>query len=473
MSDLRGLLGLLILLTAPAGAGENFPLGPLGATAEVQAGWAHAVIVKVQPDGPAARAGLAPGDSITSAAGQSFEAHSPSVNAGGRGPQKGLGEAVDDALRSHESDGAPQVLSLGIEREGEPLELEVELPHRPALSGERASEGRRSLRAAAARQLLASRAGHGAWDSPVGLSGDRVTSAWAVIALLAHGDPDQTEQVDRAVSWLRGPEGRAWLPEDFSKGPDNLGNWALTATAVALAEHDHARGTDEHEELLSHICEGLVARMTDEGRFGHDVTVGYGGKGFNVVNTLSHLAWAAAHRRGVPIDEPACSKSLEEVKRSIDPDHGVRYWTMKDTGTGDASLRTASMAVALQLVGREPALSEGFVGYLSKHAPRTREAHAVGSLGMLLAAPALRGHSREAWESFIEEWRWYLTLMWGHDDRLHYIGGKGNNGGDSYLGMDKIAAVIALQLLSADDGRLMMHHRHSKALGSGPPDEER
>ena len=39
--------------------------------------------------------------------------------------------------------------------------------------------------------------------------------------------------------------------------------------------------------------------------------------------------------------------------------------------------------------------------------------------------------------------------------------------------MDKIAAVIALQLLSADDGRLMMHHRHSKALGSGPPDEER
>jgi hypothetical protein len=455
-------LPLLLAASAALVPGERFPLGPLGATAEVEAGSSHAVLVQIDENGAAARAGLQVGDRLDAVAGQAFPAHGASIDDGGRGPQKCLGEAIDAACIRSAEEAAEQTeprLRFGVLRGEEKLELELAFPWRPALSGPRRSEGRRALRSVAAAQLLERRAQHGAWDSPVGLSGDRVISAWATLALLAHDDPAQREAVDAAALWLKGPKGRAWLPDDYSKGPDNLGNWALTSAAVALAEHDRARESKVHQAVLEHIASGLAARMGPEGRFGHDVSVGYRGKGFNVINTLSHLAWASAADRGVTLDETAWKKSLEQIRLSVDPNHGVRYWTMGGTGTGDASLRTASMAIALHLCGREPVLAEGFVRYLDTHAPRTREAHAVGSLGMLLAAPALRADSLATWERFVEEWRWYLCLMWDADRRLHYIGGKGNNGGDSYLGFDLVAAVIALQVLACEDAPLAIHRK--------------
>ena len=39
---------------------------------------------------------------------------------------------------------------------------------------------------------------------------------------------------------------------------------------------------------------------------------------------------------------------------------------------------------------------------------------------------------------------------------IGYVG-KGNNGGDSYLGFDLVAAVIALQLLACEDAPLAIH----------------
>jgi len=51
----------------------------------------------------------------------------------------------------------------------------------------------------------------------------------------------------------------------------------------------------------------------------------------------------------IPIDNKIWDLSIEQIRRSIDPNGGVRYWTLKNTGTGDASLRTSSMALALGL----------------------------------------------------------------------------------------------------------------------------
>ena len=448
---------LAIGLVAPAHVlgGESFPLGPLGATARVEAGSAVAVVEAVAPDGPAARAGLRVGDELVAAEGVAFAPHTASVDDGGRGPQKALGEAVDAACVRAEA-GEVATVALEVKRGGASEALDVRFPRRPPLHGPDRAEGRAALRAAAARQLLSSQGAEGFWNAPVGLSADRVTTAWAVIALLAEGDPAHAEAVDRAAAWLRGPEGRGWLPDDYSKGPDNLGNWAISSTMVALAEHDHAREERAHRELLAHLGAGLVARMTEEGRFGHDVTVGYGGKGFNVINALAHLGWAMADTVGVPIDEDAWDRSFAQVEASVDPNGGVRYWTIAGTGTGDASLRTGAMALALLVRDREPELRGRFVRYLDAHAPRTREAHAVGSLGMLVAAPALARADADAYERFLEEWRWYLALAWGPDDRIRYIGGKGNNGGDSYLGFGDMACVIALQLLASEHGRLRM-----------------
>lgn len=450
---------VVVLLAAAAALAprpqERFPLGSLGGAATVTAGEARAVVVAVDAGGPAAGAGLAEGDAIVAVGGETFVPHTPNVDDGGAGPQRALGEAFDDA-----GDGADEVartLVLTVERDGEQRELRVTLPPRPALGGARRAEARAALRAAAAAQLLAARhPEHGHWDSPVGLTGDRVITAWAIVALLAHGDAAHRDAIDAAVAWLRGPDDEAWLPDDLSKGPDSLGNWALAATSIALAEHHAATGDDRDPPVIARCNEALASRMDAEGRMGHDVQVGYGGKGFNVINAQAQLAWAIGSRVGVPIDEDAWKKSHAQLAASIDENGGVRYWTIPGTGTGDASLRTGCLALALSLTGRDPELHARLVRYLDAHAARAREAHAVGSLGMLVQAPALRAVDPEAYERFLAEWRWYFALMRGPDDRVHYIGGKGNNGGDSYLGFDRVACVISLQLLATGDGRLLM-----------------
>ncbi|MGA0868480.1 MAG: DUF6288 domain-containing protein [Planctomycetota bacterium] len=448
----------LLALSASGAAQERFPLGVLGAEATVTAGEARAVVVSGAANGAGARAGLAPGDAVIAIDGVAFPQHSNRVDDGGTGPQRSLGEALDSACDRDEG----RHLTLRVSRAGGgaeeavELDLRVDLPRRPGLGGEHAAEARAAMRAAAAAQLLRTRHEGGHWDSPVGLTGDRVLTAWAIVALLAHGDPEHADAIDRATAWLRGPDHLAWLPEDLGRGPDGLGNWALAFTSVAMAEHHHATGDEADLAVIARCNRALASRMDAEGKMGHDVQVGYSGKGFNVVNAMSQLAWAVGARVGVSFDDAAWSLSLDQLAASLDPNGGVRYWTMKGTGTGDASLRTSSLCAALSLTGQRPELRQTLFGYLDAHASRAREAHAVGSLGMLVQAPALFAVDRAAYDRFLAEWRWYFALMRGPDDRITYIGGKGNNGGDSYLGFDKIAAVLALHLLAVGDGRLLI-----------------
>ena len=281
---------------------------------------------------------------------------------------------------------------------------------------------------------------------------DRWITAWALVALLESGVDPADEQVLSAARWLSGPDEHAWVNDDpLTKGPDNLGNWAIAATCVALAEHDLARGTQEWRPTLERCAAALAARCSEEGRYGHDVVTGYGGKGLNVINCLAHLAWERCEATGASIDRAAWDRSLESLRASLDTNGGVRYWTMKGTGTGDATLRTASLALALGRAEEAAELNRSLLDYLERHPARAREAHAMGTPGLMLTPHALATRSPEAREAFLEEWRWYLALMRGPDDRLHYIGGKGNNGGDSYLGFGQVAAVTAL-LLVAEPG---------------------
>ncbi|MCH2177515.1 MAG: DUF6288 domain-containing protein [Mariniblastus sp.] len=435
---------------------ENFPLGILGGTGRVTPNLAHIEIVAVLDGSPAHQAGLQTGDQINGIAGHSFPPHSNQVDQGGSGPQRVLGEALDEI--ADRQDEVARNLILNIQRPGEggpsTLEITCSLPYR---AGVLEASGRQQLIDRAADHLRRTCLPQGYWNSPVGLTGDRVLTAWATVALQSLGKADDREALQRCRTWLRGPEGRSWVPDNaLQKGPDNLGNWALTASVVALVEGCQGQPDADEKRAIQVICSALRQRMDAEGRFGHDVTTGYGGKGFNVINTLAHLAWAMGSQAGVPIDESSWNRSLEQVRQSVDPDGGVRYWTMKNTGTADASLRTSSMALGLAIAGQEDELVEGFSNYLDQHAARTREAHAVGSMGMILAPAVLWRHDRAAYQRFLQEWRWYLSLMQDHRGQITYIGGKRNNGGDSYLGTDRIACVIAIMLLSPTDGKLIL-----------------
>jgi hypothetical protein len=75
---------------------------------------------------------------------------------------------------------------------------------------------------------------------------------------------------------------------------------------------------------------------------------------------------------------------------------------------------------------------------------------------MMLAPAALWRHDPVAYQQFLREWQWYLNLMQDHEGKLTYIGGKRNNGGDSYLGTDRIACVIAIMMLSPPDQQLIL-----------------
>ncbi|MBL6721199.1 MAG: hypothetical protein ISQ08_07285 [Planctomycetes bacterium] len=436
------------LLLAPlTAAGERFPLGALGGTGEVEVGEAWVRVHEVQEGSPLALAGVQVEDRLVGLGGVPLPPHGKGVDAGGDGPQRALGLALDGACAVEDAEA--RVLRFSVVRGEEALQLTARLPHRPALGAEDPGPAREALRAAAAAQLRKGQRLVGKWEAPVGLTGDRWITAWALVALLEAGAEPDDEQLAQAARWLAGPDEQAWVNDDpLTKGPDNLGNWALAATCVALAEHDLARGMHEWKPTLERCAAALAARCSEEGRYGHDVITGYDGKGLNVINCLAHLAWERCEAAGAAIDRAAWDRSLASLRASIDPNGGMRYWTMKGTGTGDATLRTASLALALGRAGEGDEFLGTLLDYLERHPARAREAHAMGTPGLMLTPHALATRSPEARQAFLEEWRWYLALMRGPDDRLHYIGGKGNNGGDSYLGFGQVAAVTALMMLA-------------------------
>ncbi|MEC9476975.1 MAG: DUF6288 domain-containing protein [Planctomycetota bacterium] len=451
MKSTTFLLSMLIVASTTM-ASEQFPIGILGGRGEVKAGSPLLSIISVDPGSPASTAGLQKGDQIQGINGTPFSNHSNKIDDGGNGPQRELGEALDHW--ASQADGQ-RTFTIDLIRDEKSTVLEVSLPFRHSLSSE---EGRQLLIANACKQLIKTRTGTGYWNSPVGLTGDRVLSAWALVALLSCDIAENRQAIDQAAVWLRGPEGKSWIPDDpLKKGPDNLGNWAISATAVALSEHRIATGDEQNDPVIKRCCNALRARMSPEGLFGHDVVPGYNNKGFNVINTLSQLAWAMGSEAGVVLDEDSWSRSIAQIRQSIDPNGGIRYWTMKGTGTGDASLRTSSMALALSIANQEAELAQKLGNYLATHPQRTREAHAVGSMGMMLAPSALWRLDREGYRNFIQEWRWYLSLMHRPDGSLHYVGGKRNNGGDGYLGKNRIGCIIAIMILAPPGEQLRLH----------------
>ncbi len=445
-----------LLVPSLLGASERFPLGILGAHGEVEPGSSLITIVSIQKGSPADQAALQLNDRISGIAGTPFNPHTKKVDDGGSGPQKSLGEFLDLTASKTSSDDRKFQLDIfrGEEEKNLALQITCQLPMRPRVLE---SEGKKQLQTQAANQLGKTISPKGYWDSPVGLTGDRVLTAWATVALIASGRQQDLAVAEIAHRWLTGPQQQSWIPDNpLEKGPDNLGNWAITSTVIALVEYCGGNPDKDLQTVLERNCNALKSRMDPTGLFGHDVVPGYNKKGFNVINTLSHLAWAMGQKAKIPIDNKIWDLSIEQIRRSIDPNGGVRYWTLKNTGTGDASLRTSSMALALGLKKSDEKMLDRLSSYLDQYNSRTREAHAVGSLGMILAPAALWRHDKEAYQRFVSEWRWYLALMQDHKGEIHYIGGKGNNGGDSYLGKNRIACIIALMILSPPDEKLIL-----------------
>ena len=417
---------------AKKGDFARFPLGLLGGTAEVLADRAAIEVLSVQDGAPAQRAGLRKGDWILSIDGAEPPVHTRDINAVA-GPMKALG----DAIRGHAGE---QPLTLGIRRGADAQTLEVTLPAAP------------DFYAGVVEDLLRTRRKNGSWRANTGEDASRYTTALCGLALLGYGDPAHRPALAKVAAYLAGPKRRAHLGDSLLE-PAGLSNWFLTMSGIYLAEYVLATGDEQWLPTIQLLCDALAARQTEQGRYGHGIKVGYGGKGLNIINTHAHLLWALAERAGCTIDEGAWRRSLAEIQESTGKNGGVRYWTL-NTGYWDACARTGQMALALSLRGEQPALMARMAGYLEQHSARMREAHATGSIGMIFGSAALRRIDAAAWQRHAEGWRWYHALMQQPDGSAGYVGGKRNNGGDHYLNKQHIANAIAGVMLACERGLL-------------------
>ena len=435
-----------------------FPLGGIGGRGEVLAGESTIKVLGVAKDGPGAVAGLRVGDVVVTIAGEKAPRHSRDINVGGRGPMELLGRAVAKSEAS-----ASGRLGLVVRRGDATLELSVVLPRRGSFSASYPTNCKTSLRFydGICRQLLRSRRKDGLWRSRTGEDATRYVSALCGLALLGRGQRRHLPALERVAKRLAGPKRRGYVSDDFSK-PAGLSNWFICASGIYLAEFVLATGDTSYLPTLQHLCDCMVARQTDNGKYGHGLTAGYKGRGFNAINTHAHLLWALAERAGCKIDGAAWTRSLAEIRKSTGKNGGVRYWTAQ-TGYWDAAARTGQMALALDLRDQAPELAARMAGYLDKHHLRMREAHAMGSIGMIFGTAALRRLRPDAWRRHMDSWRWYLSLMRKPNESAAYIGGKRNNGGDHYLRQAHVAQAIAGLMLASGLGKLHLCGNEAKS----------
>lgn len=427
----------------------SFALGPLGGRAEVFADRPQIVVVATTPDGPGATAGLAAGDTIVAIGGRELPPHSRDIDQLD-GPMRALGDAIDACERI----GAP--LQLTIERADARVPLEVPFVRRGRLDPCDLRPGSKARRFydGICEDLLRTRRSDGSWQARTGENAQRYVTALCGLALLGRGDPADRTALREVADYLAGPHRRGHTSADMMQ-PAGLSNWFVTMSGVYLSEYVLATGDDEFVPTIQHLCDCMVRRQSPEGRYGHGIHTGYSGRGFNIINAHVHLLWALAERAGCRIDEAAWDRSLAEIERSVGDNGAVRYWTL-ETGYWDASARTGMMAIALSVRGERPTLARRMASYLRGHSARMREAHAMGSIGMIFGTAALRRLDAYGWCEHLDGWRWYLDLMRAPDDSAGYVGGKRNNGGDHYLGEEHVANAIAGMIFATAEGKLHM-----------------
>ncbi len=429
-----------------AGDFAHSPLGPLGGRGEVVAGEATILVLELSESGPGANAGLQKGDVITAADGATFPSHSRDINHI-NGPLAALGNAIENAEANSGQ------LELSILRNGGESQVTVSIPRLGVMNlYDPKNQKAQNFYQGICADLLKTRRADGAWKSNTGEDATRYVTALCGLALLGRGNPDDLPALKKIAVLLAGPKRLGYVSEDLME-PAGLSNWFITMSGIFLSEYVLATGENQWLPTIQHLCNCLAKRQTEIGRYGHGITVGYGGKGFNIINTHAHLLWALADRAGCAIDEEAWQRSFSEIKKSTGENGGVRYWTL-ETGYWDACARTGQMALALSLANKAPGLRKSMGNYLQEHHRRMREAHAMSSIGMIFGTAALRRVNPKGWKQHMDSWLWYLTLMRQPNGSAEYIGGKRNNGGDHYLGKPHLANAIAGLILGSRLGHL-------------------
>ncbi len=395
-------------------------LGILGAAGNIQVKHKEIVITAIQNAGLLSAAGLKLGDKVIGANGKEFEELTNEPLDGGKGPQEGLGYAIQNCLKSKSP------LELSILRGSQMLKLKITIPAlRPFSKTYPENCPRSDIMLDAFCQYLRDTAG------PDVVWGHRwVTSTACGLCLLANGDKKDSSLLKKLA--------QRFCSEFSDFKSQGFHSWNVVYTGTYLCEYYLATGDTSVLPTIKLICDDLVKRVNEKGRSGHGYEVGYDGDGINIITTHILLVWSLAGKCGVPCDTAAFERAYKhcvfcQVENGGDAG-AIGYG--KGSNSWDACARTGLFALAMGISGKDKDKGQFAATYIENCTKRVRENHTNCAMGFLWAPATLSMHKPKAYRSFMDYWSWFYELCNRADKDampVWYIGSKRNNGGDEYL----------------------------------------
>ena len=417
---------------------QQFPMGPIGGTMEVQFGTSEAKIVDLSPHGPGAMGGLKIDDVLIGVNDAPFTPYSKASDAGGDGLPYHLGLAI---LKS-QSIGTP--LELVIKRDGKKQAVRIaftrlaDFPADEELTIESFQDSKRytQLLELSANWLARAQNSQGAFSKKKGA----YSNAFAALALLSTGDK----------RYRRRPKLTAdrFVAECSEQVPSS--NWHTTAIGIYLSEYYLATGDESVKPAIKACCDAVAKRLAPEtGRLGHNGgKLPYGGKALLITSAHAHLMWALAEHAGIQTEKGVWDLSYKSVAAGIGKKGNVGY-NLSVRGSYQSMARTGCMATALLLAGKNEKDLQGMNQWMEANYKRCGNCHAVASMGYIFGFAGLKNCSPEACGQNLSYYRWMYALVQPYDEShgAYYIGKRGNFAGDGYLNQRVVANYVTVLTL--------------------------
>lgn len=414
-------------------------------------------ICRVEPDGPADKAGLRRGDLVTAIEGVPLAASSiaPGWDWWRDSHEARLGRALERALLAQDSK-----LRLTILREGAQLEIALapEVLAKKKWREESQLLTRGPLDAALREDLIAWVANHqnrnGGWPKS-----DVVNAALGGLALLGTRDKAHREAIERCQAFLlqKNPK-----PSEMT----GLAYWSIAFHGWFFAEHYLATG-DEHSLAWVREAVEWLPTTTHPSKWGTQA-FGHGPSGLPyddkaLTAPAAHLLVLDALARRCGVD----SRVWEHIQPYMehawsDPaqdGHGGMGYNGSHRDRDEFWSRSGLTALAEELRGGENHMRRALTAFMVERHPWMLNSHAYGEPGGALGLLGLAVVDRPAFELILPQYRWRFLNAWQPGYGLRW---STPHMGSPYMGEDEIMN-LAYALLAAVETRGLV-------LAGGAPD---
>ncbi len=451
-------------------------MGPVGGKFRVQPGTPYLKVQSVTAGAPGATAGLLVGDYIYGAFDQSLGVTLTNSATGGyKGAAQDFGNAIE---RAESGNGS---LPLTVLRPGTgSLALTVALT---------ASGG------FGPAYPLGSTKFNTMYDWSAGQIHSLVTASstgsfgydtgWFGVILLAHpnwNDSSGSKPYRTSINKLR-DRCSAWLntleltpleatlmdgvtPTPGYVAPSSLETWDISASSMFLAAYRLKTGDTSVDAIVQRAAEMLANRIQDwqqpmyngtagptkVGLMGHGGVEGdyphIGYSGINIVNAHAMTAMALLKTAGATVNADKFNKSYTWMLGCMTSDGGsedgnVGYaWKQ---GGYDSTGRTAGLVFAMENWGGMDATQTSNVArmksYLVRQWQRHQVCHAYTVGGVTLYQFALPYFADREQRFLMENLKHFYQFHRNAGGTLDYFGGRGNNGGDDYLDLNRVKLI--------------------------------